>query len=58
MKTLVGGILDGYTKSMILKLVIESILIFLIVVSVVILSYVEKIDTTVTMIMLTFVLEN
>ena len=56
MKTLVGGIVDGYTKPMILKLVIESILIFLIVVSVVILSYVGKIDTTVTMIMLAFVL--
>jgi hypothetical protein len=42
MKTLVGGIVDGYSKSMILKLVLESILIFLIVVSVVVLSMLEK----------------
>jgi hypothetical protein len=42
MKTLVGGIVDGYSKPMILKLVLESILIFLIVVSVVVLSMLEK----------------
>ncbi|MBI1837802.1 MAG: hypothetical protein HYR91_11125 [Flavobacteriia bacterium] len=56
LKTLLTGFIEGYSKPIIWKLILEAILIFVVIVSTVILSYFGKIDATVTAVVLAFVL--
>ncbi len=55
-KTILSGFIEGYTKPMILKVILEASLIFAIIAGVITLSILGKIDPTITMVLLAFVL--
>lgn len=56
LKDILKGFIDGYTAPNLWKTTMESILILVVIVSVVVLSYAGKIDTTVTSALLASVL--
>ena len=56
MKNILKGFIEGYTAPNMWRLTLEAILIFLVVAGVVFLSYAGRIDTTITAVLLAFVL--
>lgn len=56
MSTILKGFIDGYAQPHLWRLILETVLILSIVVGVVILSYAGKIDATITVVILAFII--
>ncbi len=56
LKNILKGFIDGYTTPNILRIVLESILIFIVITALTILSYMGKMETNVTAVLLSSIL--
>lgn len=55
-KTLLTGFLKGYTEPQMLRIMLEALLLFIIIIGTIFLSYHNKIDMVVTSVLMAFIL--